>query len=67
MEQGHREECVSVRGGKSKKDSGVGQGRSGERVRPIMSGEIVGGRRRERVGEGGGGGEIVRLIVRGRG
>jgi hypothetical protein len=59
--------CECERGGERKKERGVGQGWGGERVRLIVSGEIVRGRGRERGREGGGGGERVRLIVRGRG
>jgi hypothetical protein len=67
--RGVERECVSVRGGggKRKKERGDEQGWGGERVRLIVSGEIVRGGRGERGREGGGGGERVRLIVRGRG
>jgi hypothetical protein len=54
--RGVERECVSVRGGgKRKKERGDEQGWGGERVRLIVSGEIVRGRGRERGREGGGG------------
>jgi hypothetical protein len=46
--------CECEKGEKSNKERGVGQGWGGERVRLIVSGEIVRGRGRERGWEGGG-------------
>jgi hypothetical protein len=65
--KGVERECVSVIWGEDLEREGFGQGWGGERVRLIVSGEIVRVRGRKRGREGGGAEEILRLIVRGRG